>query len=189
MKKLFETLLVGIFTVIFSGSLFSNTFTKTSLTGANSDFRKPYEITENTKVNSVINPFENSNIHIAETAVNYNFSNLVYEIDASENHFDISLVNCNNYTIERSSSLSVEQETITSFNVFPNPATDKLFIKFNNWEGIKEIKLIDITGRSVYKIKSNEELNELDISTVPRGIYLIAAKNEFHYEVLKIKIQ
>jgi len=189
MKKLFETLLIGMFSIVFSGSLFSNTFSANSEKGTKIDFIQPSEINENANENSDVNPVKSKNTHFVATAGDNSYSNLIFDIVTAENQFDISPVNTKNDTIARSSSILLDEETIASFNVFPNPATDKLFVRFYGWEGIKEIKLLDITGRSVLIFKSGKELNEIDISTFPKGIYLIATKNEFHYEVKKIKIQ
>lgn len=91
--------------------------------------------------------------------------------------------------IQNSVSIFIEDKTEASFNVFPNPATEKLFVRFSNWMGVKEIKLLDITGRSVFLVKSIEDNYEIDITTFPKGIYLISVKNELNNVVRKIKIQ
>jgi len=186
MKKLFETLLTGIFSLVFSASLFSNTFTNNAAEMSNSDYIQNNENNENS--NSILNPVDRKNTNFIATIGSQGNSDLIYEIIAPGNQMDVVLVNTKNENISQASSISLEEEIISSFNVFPNPASEKLFVRFNGWEGIKEIKLIDITGRSVLVFKSDEVLNEIDISSFPKGIYLIAAKNEFHYEVKKIKI-
>jgi len=94
-----------------------------------------------------------------------------------------------NGTTISSSSKTLEEKVVVSLNVFPNPATDKLFVRFNGWDGVKEIKLIDITGRSVFVLKSAEEIIEIDISSFPKGIYIINAINDFQRVTKKIKIQ
>lgn len=189
MKKLFETLLTGIISLVFSCTIFSNTLIKNSLEGKNSGYIQPIEINENANKNTIQNQVDSKNTLFITSAGENSYSGLIFDNVTTENQFDSSLLNAKNEKIIQSSSILLEEETIASFNVFPNPASDKLFVRFNGWEGIKEIKLIDITGRSVLIFKSNEELNEIDISTYPKGIYLISVKNEFHYEVKKIKIQ
>jgi hypothetical protein len=158
------------------------------LEGKNSGYIQPIKINENTNKNTIPNPVESKNTLYITSAGENSYSGLVFDIVAPENQIDISLLNSKNENISQSSTILLDEEIIASFNVFPNPASDKLFVRFNGWEGIKEIKMIDITGRSVLIFKSDEELNEIDISSFPKGIYLISVKNEFHYEVKKIKI-
>jgi len=189
MKKLFETLLIGIFSIVFSGSLFSNTFTGNSEQGIKTDFIQPYEINEISNENTLASELNSRNTPFLATTGENSYSILIHDLDIPENQVEISMVNTKIDTVVRSSSALLEEEAIASFNVFPNPVTDKLFLRFVGWEGKKEIKLLDITGRSVLITTSDKELNEIDISTFPKGIYLIAAKNEFHYVVKKIKIQ
>jgi len=102
---------------------------------------------------------------------------------------NILIENYNNIIISSSSSIYLEEKSEVLFKVYPNPATEKLFVQFVGWEGEKEIKLLDITGRIVLIQKSLEEKNEIDISSFPKGIYLISAKNKSSYVVKKIKIQ
>lgn len=102
---------------------------------------------------------------------------------------DILIENYKNSIISSSSFVYFEDKPEATFKVFPNPATEKLFVQFNDWSGEKEIKLLDITGRSVFMIKSVNNNHEIDISSLPKGIYLISAKNMTDYVVKKIKIQ
>jgi len=189
MKKLFEVLFIFVFSVTFSGALLSNSLNKNLEKGIKTDFIRSYEINDNTTETDVTNQAKSKNSHIAVTPGDISYSEVLFDIAIPENQLEILMVNNNSDSIEHASSISLDEEIIASFNVFPNPAIEKLFVRFKGWKGIKEIKLLDITGRSVLIFKSGEELNEIDISTFPKGIYLIAVKNEFHYEVKKIKIQ
>jgi hypothetical protein len=59
-----------------------------------------------------------------------------------------------------------------AFNVYPNPAQNKLIIR-NKFNLDGEIKLIDYTGRCLLAIKLTSEINELhmDLSNIASGIY------------------
>ncbi len=69
-----------------------------------------------------------------------------------------------------------------AFVVYPNPAHDNLSIAFSsNKKQTYSLRLIDITGRIVINndqttIIGNNEI-ELNLSTVPRGLYLILVQN------------
>ena len=61
-------------------------------------------------------------------------------------------------------------------NIFPNPTHDKLHInsKTEKWSSVE---IIDFTGRSVLL---NNSFNEqtIDISGLPRGVYLLRLSTE-----------
>lgn len=61
------------------------------------------------------------------------------------------------------------------FRLFPNPTSSKLIFDNNNLS-IKEINIIDITGIKIKTIKQN--LNAIDVSNLPSGIYFIQVITE-----------
>jgi len=70
----------------------------------------------------------------------------------------------------------------TSFNTFPNPATDQLNIVFNsdNEEGYV-IRLMDITGRIITSANGNSVVGEnqyqMNLSQVSKGVYMVVLQN------------
>lgn len=62
----------------------------------------------------------------------------------------------------------IEENSILSLNVFPNPATDKIFIDGNP---IERVEIFDAQGRLIYKMKYNK--NGIDIRKFDSGFYLI----------------
>jgi uncharacterized delta-60 repeat protein len=70
---------------------------------------------------------------------------------------------------------NIQDENLeTNMSVFPNPATDKLFI---NTGSLIEFStsLYNSTGKLVYQ---NFNTQELDISTLPSGIYFLVIRNK-----------
>ena len=155
MKKLFESLLIFLLIIAFSGKLFSNTI--------ESAYKNFYD--------NLIN-MNSATISLSDTS----------EVRAQELNVNILKAKSAEYVFVP------EEMRESTLKVFPNPASDKLYIRFHGWDGEKEIKILDITGRSVYLLKSAEENLEIDISTLPKGIYLIHVKNKLQYVVNKIKI-
>jgi len=81
----------------------------------------------------------------------------------------------------------IESASNTSFKVFPNPATSILFI-----EGIRtvsEVKILNMLGKSVFKQNPNADKVSIDISAIPRGIYILSIKYENGLEIKKIRIR
>jgi hypothetical protein len=62
--------------------------------------------------------------------------------------------------------LGIESEKSIRFNVFPNPANQKLYFT----EYVKFVEVIDLTGRTAIK---KGDANQIDISSLNVGLYLI----------------
>ncbi len=74
----------------------------------------------------------------------------------------------------------------TTFNAFPNPATDQITIVAN--EIIDEIILMDMVGKTVLKQYPNNHTTVLDINHLPKNIYLLKCKINNTYKTEKIII-
>jgi len=66
-----------------------------------------------------------------------------------------------------STSYSIAQAKEVGFNIFPNPTSNQLHIDCK--QNINEIKIIDITGRTVITTNSNDR--DINVSELPKGIY------------------
>ena len=64
-----------------------------------------------------------------------------------------------------------------SLEVFPNPVQQLLNINLKGFEGTTTIQLYNITGTQVMSKKSNQAKEQLNVSTLPSGIYLIKVMN------------
>ena len=75
------------------------------------------------------------------------------------------------------SSSEIPNEQKDHFTVYPNPAKEQFNIVFNETQEIKmNMKLLDITGREIQNIEVSSTIGEnriqLDVSALPRGIYI-----------------
>jgi hypothetical protein len=68
-------------------------------------------------------------------------------------------------------------------NVYPNPFNQTIYIKLNSATPI-EVK--DLTGRIVKLINGEAGLNELNLESLSKGVYLIHLKDSNYIEVEKI---
>ena len=80
-------------------------------------------------------------------------------------------------------STSLIENENNSFNIYPNPATEKVTI--NGW-GIT-VKLYDITGKEVLVKQQNNSGNsiDLDLSSTPKGMYLTSITNHAGETIVK----
>lgn len=76
-----------------------------------------------------------------------------------------------------------------NFNIFPNPTSDILLIKFPDFT-LKTIRLIDVTGKVILE-KNGQFLNEtsLDLSPLSKGIYFLQMEDETRRFYEKISVQ
>ena len=86
---------------------------------------------------------------------------------------------CGQGTVDSPSTVRVEVVTGTEPSalpldvvVFPNPAQDMLTIKFNG-SGKRNIRLLNILGIALYELSSRNETENIDIRTLPSGIYIL----------------
>ena len=65
----------------------------------------------------------------------------------------------------------------------PNPAQDILNLDLNGLEKAI-IRLLDLNGREIQTISTNGHVS-MDVSALPRGIYLVAVRPENQAPILK----
>ncbi|MFA6056917.1 MAG: S8 family peptidase [Taibaiella sp.] len=75
-----------------------------------------------------------------------------------------------------------------AFSLYPNPATDKVFISAKNYSGTLTFAIYDLQGRMVQqgKVKTAESIT---VSTLQDGMYLLKMNNGKAYQVNKLIIR
>lgn len=71
-------------------------------------------------------------------------------------------------------------------HIYPNPASDKLFIKLDN-SAIAEVSVFDQTGRLLKNLLINDASNKLDISQFAAGVYQLRIQQgskQFRYKLV-----
>jgi hypothetical protein len=71
-----------------------------------------------------------------------------------------------------------EQALNITFDVYPNPAHDKIFIEINEPLQSHSIKLFDLSGRLVKEISSEKATTEISVQNLQKGVYIIEMKSE-----------
>jgi Secretion system C-terminal sorting domain len=67
--------------------------------------------------------------------------------------------------------VSVNKKNKLAVKVSPNPTSDKVLVAFDDNEGV--INVFDVNGRNVFTKKVLSNQTELDINTLPTGIYVV----------------
>jgi hypothetical protein len=72
-----------------------------------------------------------------------------------------------------SNSLSTSEATLLEFDMFPNPATNFLYIQLPTGTSEAQVGVFDYTGRQVNSSKVTLTNNQLDVSGLAAGMYII----------------
>ena len=77
------------------------------------------------------------------------------------------------YTQDQTLSIDSEEDEYVLFNIYPNPVQMNLILSFEKESSARKlIEIVDITGRLIYKVQSNRQQINLDISKWNSGTYL-----------------
>lgn len=107
----------------------------------------------------------------------YSNSNLLHTLIGNKggglNYFTLDL-----------NQLSVEQLTNVDINLYPNPAND--FVTITGQQAKSNLAIQDLTGKTVLNktLKTNNE--EIDISSLPNGIYFAVISNASQKTIIKL---
>lgn len=82
-------------------------------------------------------------------------------------------------------ALSVAENELRSFSVYPNPVTDIIHIKSTN--NVNEIVVFDLLGKAVAKYRESDIINSsVDLSNLTQGLYLMKITAGDKTQTLKI---
>ena len=105
-------------------------------------------------------------------------------------HFSTNLLNNNDtvYCVMKNSEKCVLHDTVVSnkinfnvvnsnvaFIIYPNPASGNVKIETSD---INELNISDITGKTVYVLKTNSSWTTINTSFFAKGVYLVKATNK-----------
>lgn len=79
---------------------------------------------------------------------------------------------------ETSSGIFDNSESSINFTSFPSPAVDLLKLDLHSIQNIQSIQITSIQGQVVYSYPYDSNVNEIDISHLSPGIYLISVKSK-----------
>jgi hypothetical protein len=86
--------------------------------------------------------------------------------------------------------VGVNEHPTSEFMVYPNPAKDHLYIKWNkNVNGNSEVSIVDASGKQIYLIKNiTRSLMKIPLSGLRQGIYFLRVKTNDQVQAEKFVI-
>ena len=139
-------------------------------------------------------PFENS--VVADSTMNaLGGTNIVaIDVNSAANHnecveFALLFADFFFTTFQRIDDLTSvhDPELANYFSFFPNPANDVLFIKNKKENGL--IQLMDTNGRLLLETTLEEGSNQVNIASIPTGMYFLKLYSEDSFFTEKVLIQ
>jgi len=97
--------------------------------------------------------------------------------------------NLNWFDFEFVSSLSVADLKNNTISIYPNPVSNQFQINLNNQQKILNLKILDVNGRIVKRIKPNLSRNTYQLSNLKAGIYFLLLetdKGRLEKKIIKI---
>ncbi len=77
------------------------------------------------------------------------------------------------------SDIQANENEIISIEIFPNPAKDMVYINFTDNQNMK-MQVYDIIGKCILQEVLYNSTNEIDISPLPKGVYIIELMGTDH---------
>ncbi|MCF8331083.1 MAG: C10 family peptidase [Bacteroidales bacterium] len=87
------------------------------------------------------------------------------------------------------SGTGVKTHQELEFKAYPNPASDLLKVELNNPEAIRQLKIIDITGKTVLQKVNPDQITVFDLDQFSQGLYLLEVVGEQHIVRQKIMVR
>ena len=89
------------------------------------------------------------------------------------------------FLVVKSSTLAIEDNSISNFNIYPNPTNNIIHINAMQFP-VKNIKIYDLGGKLLKSKNYNSEINiKTNISNFSNGIYILKLNNEFITKIIK----
>ena len=69
--------------------------------------------------------------------------------------------------------VAVDAHTLTQVSIYPNPTSDILNISLKNAEEIETADMYDMTGKKVKSLELVSGTNQVSITDLPKGMYIV----------------
>lgn len=107
-----------------------------------------------------------------------------YEIEVTDND-DLVATQTGNYTV--SSSDGIITLTDSQLKIYPNPTSDKLYIKVENEDYLKSVIVYNLIGEKIIEMNDlNSASCTINFNDYPKGIYIVQIQGENNLNVKKI---
>ncbi|MEM9984499.1 MAG: Ig-like domain-containing protein [Bacteroidota bacterium] len=119
------------------------------------------------------------------TAVAESFSFLFSKV----NNGSVEGINLNAYQLREVSTTSVGgNDDDPEINIYPNPASSKVFVEVKEAAVLPRLTILDLSGRVVFEGQMSSQKEAIDVSRVNPGIYLVKLQAQQEVWTKKLNI-
>jgi len=168
-------------------------FVETSIAGVISGNTITVDVPKGTDISNLTAKFTTSDLAVvkvggvvqkSEVTVNDYSANVIYVVTAEDGSTKTYTV-----VVNELKTNSLTNKDFATISIYPNPS--KGLFNVATQKGALEIKVTDLTGKVVYQVSSEYNVNEtfkLDLSALQTGSYIASVLNNGLYSVTNIQI-
>lgn len=131
-------------------------------------------------------------ITITPTAPLKSLQQYYFNIGELENNLGIPTIPGMSVFTTEFSTIGFDDPKISAITIYPNPASEKIYVKSNNISAIKSIELVNSIGTVVRYISTPQTtLNEVSVkvSDLPTGIYFVRVISDSNIQTSRVVIK
>jgi hypothetical protein len=113
------------------------------------------------------------------------------KIDTLENNLGVNTFAMSSAFTTELSTVGVKEPKANSIVIYPNPASDRIYIKSNEISKISRIELMNTIGKTVRVIEnpvSSQNEISLKVADLPAGIYFVRVMGEGNTQTMRVLI-
>lgn len=119
---------------------------------------------------------------ISETTISGLNAETQYKVMVCEYNQNLDLIKYQDAPAVQNPITVLASTDITDFNdagfsVYPNPASNAITIQVSENEKIKSIEMTDLSGKTIMQENIYSQKTNIDLSTLPKGVYFINVKS------------
>lgn len=96
---------------------------------------------------------------------------------------------CSNETCQTLQVTAVDETAGNTVRVFPNPASEEIFVEVLKSGGSTRVEILDCTGRIVIREQWQEKSGRLDVSSLAPGLYLLRTISGNQFSTTEVVIR
>lgn len=81
------------------------------------------------------------------------------------------------------------EDASTRFALQPNPATDRVVLHLNDFEGVAEVSILSVDGRRMFDLSTSNASMDFDVSSLPAGTYFVRVQTDSWTAVRKLVVR
>ena len=144
----------------------------------------PVGLFKNGVLIDIIGQVGNSSSHIADKTYRRKASILSNNTTYNINEWDVLDANTFIGIGSHDSTLSTEESSLISFKMYPNPTNgNKVYFETNE---TLNVKVYNIVGKLILEYVVSDSKNQLDITTLSKGVYFVKIDSDKNSEIKKL---